>query len=61
LPVAGDDRLEGLSPHQDRVPNSQLAEALQVSRNVPGQLVVFAYDAVFGRDRRDNDDLWFRH
>lgn len=44
--------LTGLSSHDDVVPVGKGAEALEVSRQMPGQGVVGANDAVFG-DRSD--------
>lgn len=52
--------LTGASSHDDMVPAGKGAEALEISRQVPGQGVVDANDAVFG-DRSDQRDSGYRH
>ena len=40
--------LKGLTSHQDRMPCSERLEALEVSRQVPEQVIPLAYSSILG-------------
>jgi hypothetical protein len=50
------DRIIGLAAHDDRLAQGDLAEALEVGGEPPGQFAIAADEAIFGHgyDKRDS-------